>query len=93
MLWQPLNALVQIIAKARVTYFADGGAVRAFATTIAVNNDAPGSRLSYLAYRNGDFEGGSATLRDYGGKGESRRKIEYVKPPLGSPELFVRHER
>ena len=60
----------------------------------SVTNDAGHvSKLSYLVYLNGDFEGGSTTFRDYDGKGESRRKIEHVITPVAGSALLFRHER
>ena len=51
------------------------------------------SKLSYLIYLNGDFDGGSTTFRDYDGKGETRRKIEHVIRPVAGSALLFRHER
>ncbi|MEP3482406.1 MAG: 2OG-Fe(II) oxygenase [Fuerstiella sp.] len=57
------------------------------------NDDGQVSKLSYLIYLNGDFDGGSTTFRSYEGKGESRRKIEHVVRPVAGSALLFRHER
>ena len=57
------------------------------------SDDGHVSKLSYLVYLNGDFEGGSTKFRDYDGKGESRRKIEHVITPVTGMALLFRHER
>ena len=57
------------------------------------NDDGHISKLSYLIYLNGDFEGGSTTFRDYEGKGESRNKIQHVITPVAGSALLFRHER
>ncbi|MBB3210636.1 putative 2-oxoglutarate/Fe(II)-dependent dioxygenase YbiX [Rhodopirellula rubra] len=57
------------------------------------NDDGHLSKLSYLVYLNGDFDGGSTTFRDYDGKGESRRKIEHVITPIAGSALLFHHQR
>ena len=57
------------------------------------NDDGCTSKLSYLIYLNGDFDGGATTFRDYVGKGETRRKIEHVVTPVAGSALLFRHER
>ena len=59
----------------------------------AVTSEVGTSKLSYLIYLNGDFEGGATTFRDYVGKGESQRKIEHVVTPVTASALLFRHER
>lgn len=57
------------------------------------NDEGHVSKLSYLIYLNGDFDGGSTTFRDYDGKGDSRRKIEHVITPVAGSALLFRHSR
>ncbi|GAA5509353.1 2OG-Fe(II) oxygenase [Novipirellula caenicola] len=57
------------------------------------NDDGHVSKLSYLIYLNGDFDGGSTTFRDYDGRGDSRRKIEHVITLVTGSALLFRHER
>jgi len=57
------------------------------------SDDGCTSKLSYLIYLNGDFEGGATTFRDYVGKGESRRKIERIVTPVTGLALLFRHQR
>ncbi len=57
------------------------------------NDKGQVSKLSYLIYLNGDFDGGATTFRDYHGKGESQRKTERVVTPVTGSALLFRHER
>ena len=57
------------------------------------NQQGQVSKLSYLIYLNGDFDGGSTTFRDYEGKEEKRRKIEHIITPAAGTALLFRHQR
>ena len=57
------------------------------------NDDGCTSKLSYLIYLNGNFDGGATTFRDYVGKGESRQILEHIVTPVTGTALLFRHER